>query len=520
MEFEQLRPHQQKAVQMLRDEWKDKRKHQVWMPTGAGKTAFSSYLVRSFYERNKKSLFIAPFVSLVDQTNQRFQEYGLPPAGIIWRDHPDYNPDALIQIASADTLIRRDWPNDIDLVVWDESHTRRSKLLEIMESETVPFVGLSATPYAPWMGKHYESLIKPIGIRELINQGYLADYEVYAPDRPDVSKCKVNNSSAFGMDYKEDEVAQIMQGAKIVGNIVENWLANGRDLPTILFACNVLHANEQANRFNAAGVTCEVITAHTPVEERAQILERYRTGITKILSNVGTLTTGLDEDVRCIIYARPTKSRIRWDQCIGRALRTAKGKGKAIIFDHSGTYYRLGKPGEYDMHELFGDSDGMDKQERIKKEVERLEKLPKECPKCHYPKDAGVHSCPKCGFTPRPGEDVETDETRQLVKLTGQLESMQGPTNEDKQQFYSMLMGLKRENAAKGKVYKDGFYNHKFKSKFGEWPNGLHPSPTPPSMEFKNWIKSQNIRNAKRRSKPVDKEFAKNKIKEMREVLK
>ncbi|MEM8348856.1 hypothetical protein Q4S20_21070, partial [Morganella morganii] len=37
--------------------------------------------------------------------------------------------------------------------------------------------------------------------------------------------------------------------------------------------------------------------------------------------NVGTLVAGFDSDVRCIIYARPTKSEIRWVQCLGRGLR-------------------------------------------------------------------------------------------------------------------------------------------------------------------------------------------------------
>jgi superfamily II DNA or RNA helicase len=46
---------------------------------------------------------------------------------------------------------------------------------------------------------------------------------------------------------------------------------------------------------------------------------------------------GFDSDVRCIIYARPTKSEIRWLQALGRGLRTAPGKESCLIFDHSGT---------------------------------------------------------------------------------------------------------------------------------------------------------------------------------------
>ncbi|MEM8082464.1 helicase-related protein, partial [Morganella morganii] len=69
------------------------------------------------------------------------------------------------------------------------------------------------------------------------------------------------------------------------------------------------------------GVNAEIITADTPHEERQLIIHRFEQGGTKIIVNVGTLVAGFDSDVRCIIYARPTKSEIRWVQALGRALR-------------------------------------------------------------------------------------------------------------------------------------------------------------------------------------------------------
>ena len=54
------------------------------------------------------------------------------------------------------------------------------------------------------------------------------------------------------------------------------------------------------------------------------------------------LTTGVDLDVRCIIDAKPTKSRILFVQTIGRGLRTAEGKDHLLILDHAGNHLRLG----------------------------------------------------------------------------------------------------------------------------------------------------------------------------------
>lgn len=72
-------------------------------------------------------MFVAPYTVLLDQTAARFMEYGLPGEEIsyVWRDHPSYNPTALIQIASADTLIRREFPDNIDLLIVDEAHLKR-----------------------------------------------------------------------------------------------------------------------------------------------------------------------------------------------------------------------------------------------------------------------------------------------------------------------------------------------------------------------------------------------------------
>ena len=54
------------------------------------------------------------------------------------------------------------------------------------------------------------------------------------------------------------------------------------------------------------------------------------------------LSTGVDEDVRCIIDAKPTKSPILFVQTIGRGLRTADGKDHLLILDHAGNHLRLG----------------------------------------------------------------------------------------------------------------------------------------------------------------------------------
>lgn len=483
-----MRPHQNDVLNELRRGWKSNKTHLIYANVGFGKTAIAAAITAGFVSRGLRVLFVAPYTTLVDQTAKRFMEYGLPQPGIIWQKHEWYDPSNLIQIASADTLIRREMP-DVDVMIVDECHIKRKKLLEIMDESDLHTIGLSGTPFAKWLGSHYEHLVKVTTMREMINNGFLSDFEIYAPTKPDLKGVKTSNLASFGVDYNEEQVAEIMNGAQIVGDIVGNWLANGENEPTICFCVNVLHANHVTNEFNRAGVRAEVMTAKTPMEDRKVIVKRFEEGITKIICNVGVLVAGFDSDVRCIIYARPTKSEIRWIQCLGRGLRTALGKKRCLIFDHSGTVHRLGFPDSIEYDYLPSDDDGM-KEASSRSQNEKKPKEPKECSKCHYMKPAGVYVCPKCGHAPLKGEDVDVDETRGLQQIKGDTRQW---SMEEKQSWYSMFIGQ-----AKIKGYSEGWAAHKYKEKFKIWPKGLHKTPKAATPEFNSYIKHLNIKFAKK----------------------
>jgi len=494
---------QQRALDMLRRDWKQYNSFMVYSPTGSGKTGLSAFITDGFVSRGMRVLMVCPYTVLITQTAKRFVQYGLPEEeiGFIWRDHPNHDPERLIQIASADTLIRRDFPENIDLLIIDEAHLRRKKMLEVIkyltEETKVKVIGLSGTPFAPFLGKYYQRLIKPTTIKELMQTGVLCGYEFFAPTKPDLSKVKTTRSDEYGTDYKEDEVGEIMCGSELVGDIVSNWLANGKDLPTVAFCVNVNHANFVTIGFNQAGVNAEVMTADTPHDERLMIIHRFEQGATKVLVSVGTLIAGFDSDVRAIIYARPTKSETRWLQTIGRGLRTAPGKDACLVFDHSGSVIRLGFPDSIEYDELPSKSDGM-KDAAAQKSAEKLEKLPKECNQCHFMKPAGVYVCPKCGFKPLAGEDVETDTTRGLKQLSGKKKT---PTHKDKQSWWSQIIFYQRKRAMEGKPVSDGWCAHTFKDKFGTWPKGLSDQPAQLSPEVSNYIRHKRIAFAKGREK-------------------
>ncbi|MEI4920268.1 DEAD/DEAH box helicase family protein, partial [Klebsiella pneumoniae] len=82
---------------MLRRTWKAHDSFIVYAPTGSGKTGLAAFIAAGLVSRGMRVLFVAPYTILINQTAQRFTEYGLPEDQIsfIWRDHPNYDPNLL-----------------------------------------------------------------------------------------------------------------------------------------------------------------------------------------------------------------------------------------------------------------------------------------------------------------------------------------------------------------------------------------------------------------------------------------
>jgi len=486
---------QEEFIGEIRKLWRDHLRIVGMAPTGAGKTRIAARIIDGCVNAGWKVCFLVPRISLIEQTARSFVDLGITDITYLWGA---YETDwyASVTVASVDTYIRRQ-KGDYDLVIVDELHHRRAQLLRWMEEHPQDrYLGLSATPFASWIGEYYTGLAKAKNMRWLIDSGRLADYEVFAPEVPDTSSLKTH-ATAYGQDFKEADLEAIMGGAQVVGNIVENWLKHGENRLTMVLPVNVAHANHIAIQFQRSGIQAEVVSAKTPVDERERIFKRLRAGITRIVISVNCLTEGFDlPEISCVINARPTKSEARYVQGLGRGMRKKPDYCEfknCLVFDHSGTTLDLGLPEDITIDRLRTGKDGMD-QAAAREAEERPEKKPKECPLCKYVKPAGVYVCPKCGFKPIAGQDVEVDESRGLKKITGKIKKWSA---EEKQELYSELLGFQRERAAQGKPVSDGYISHTYRDRTGVWPKGLQRYPKVPSIETRNFIKHKNIKFAK-----------------------
>jgi superfamily II DNA or RNA helicase len=480
-----LRDYQHEALIALRRALAGgKRRPVVQMPTGAGKTILAAKIVQGALDKGNRVMFTVPAISLIDQTVERFRQSGIDRIGVIQASHDLTDWRQPVQVASVQTLMRRSVP-DVSLAIVDEAHLMFKFYETWFASAKIPIIGLTATPWRKGMGQLWDDLIVGTTTQGLIDQGVLADFKVFAPAHPDLSGVKT-----IAGDYETSGLSRAMDQQDLVADIVKTWLDLGQNRPTLVFAVDRLHAKHLQTKFGEAGIDTDYIDAFTPPQERAEVALRFSLGYTKVVCNVGVLTTGIDWDVRCIILARPTKSEILYTQIIGRGLRKAEGKDYCLILDHSDTTLRLGFV--TDIHHDALDDGSVKKVEKKDKQP-----LPKECPKCAFLRPPKISLCPACGFQAVAVNRIESGPGELYELIRGEKIKAVKMTMVDKQKFYSELLRY-----AEDRGYKQGWAYHAYRHKMHVGPdNKLSKSPSssisPSTMAF---VRHLNIFRAKSKS--------------------
>jgi DNA repair protein RadD len=503
-----LRPKQERAMALLRASMRNSLdmgrpvKTIVQAPCGFGKTVLGSHIAYGSLKARQRTAFVVPRLSLIDQTMERFIANGidLGDMGVIQGNHPHRRPHAPLQICSVQTIDKRGFP-DVRRVIVDEVHERFKGIDKwIAERPDVQFIGLSATPWSKGLGEVWNDLVIGATVRELIDDGDLSPFRTFASAHPDLSKVRV-----VAGEYRDDDLSAVMSGKTIVGDIVANWLENGEGRPTLAFCVDRAHAAAVHAQFEAAGVASEYVDGEMDRAERETVLVRFRRGETRVICSIGTMTTGIDEDVRCIIDAQPTKSEIKHVQKIGRGLRTADGKANCLIFDHADNTLKLGMVTDIHHERLrTAASDAAEKASKKDAAEERVS-LPRECVECHALIPPKTRICPNCGAVPKRRDTVQVREG-ELVEIGA---DQQGSPRTAKKGSAREIVAAQGEKAVYGQLWAlkgsraDGWVEHQFRAVFDKWAKGLDKTPFEPTTELKLWIHSRNIawaRGSKARS--------------------
>lgn len=473
-----LREHQLRAIGMLRQSLRSHRRVVVAMPTGAGKTRTAAEIVAGALAKGNRVAFTVPAISLIDQTVAAFESEGIGAIGVMQASHHRTDWRQPVQIVSVASLARRERPA-ADVVIVDECHQQFVAVKRWIEDEPgTVFVGLSATPWAKGMADDWQDLVTPTSMGALIEAGFLSPFRVYAPSHPDMSGVRLGRNG----DYDEGQSGEVMGG--LVADVVKTWKARAQGLPTLVFAVNRAHAADLQRQFAEAGVAMGYCDKDTDLIERQYLFRQMARGDLAGIVNVGTLTTGVDADVRCVVLARPTRSEMLFVQMIGRGLRTAPGKAECLILDHADNHARLGFVTDIHHDRLLTGAE-----KRAPTAKERGEPMPKECPSCGALK-AG-RTCGACGFEPQRQSDVEVEDG-ELIELRrdGPVKADRG----DKQAWWSQLLGVASQRGRSR-----GWASHAYRERFGVWPRSLMDAPIAPTPEVLSYVTAKDIRFAKSR---------------------
>lgn len=385
-----LRPYQTTLIECARVHMRRGAKSiLITSPTGSGKTLLTAYMLREAAARGKRSLFLVHRRELVLQSVEAFRAMGLEP-GVIAAGFPP-NPTAPVQIASVQSLARRDCP-PAELVVWDEAHHIAARTWTALRARypEAHHIGLTATPERTdgrGLAEHFETLLQGPEVADLIEDGYLSPFRYYAPGGIDTTGIKRRVG-----DFERGALASAADKPTITGSAVEHYQRLCPTARAIVFCVGREHADHVAAQFQQQGIPARCVDGNTPEEERDEAIASFKEGRVKVLTNCEIFTEGFDVPaVEAAILLRPTQSLGLFLQMCGRALRPAVGKTHALILDHAGNVERHGLPDETRAWDIRG------RASRGGGQVDDPGLTIRICPVCYAALRAPTSACGACG---------------------------------------------------------------------------------------------------------------------------
>lgn len=387
----QLREYQQKAsdaaVHFLTTNT-SQRGGLLILPTGAGKSLVIADIASKIDE---PLIVLQPSKEILEQNYNKLISYDVFDCSIY---SASLNRKEINRITFATIGSVMNHLHDFDrfkYIIIDECHLvnpsegQYKDFIEAVEGRKV--IGLTATPYRlgqtidpktiKWKVPQYGSILKFITrtrprifervlyfaqVRDLLDKGYLAKLRYFdmiaieGKRRLNMDNVKLNTT---GADYDEKSLKAEMERADFYEytlQIINRLLhpKDGKPRNGILVFTKFVEDAERLT-WDLDGI-CEMVSGETPKKEREAIIDRFKSGQTKVVANVGVFTTGFDyPELDTIILARPTMSLALYYQMVGRAIRPYPGKDGWVI-DLCGSYAKFG-----DVADLTIDQEGCNK---------------------------------------------------------------------------------------------------------------------------------------------------------------
>lgn len=193
-------------------------------------------------------------------------------------------------------------------------------------------------------------------MRELIDMGNLCDYKIFEPPTEQADFTQVRISK--GGDYNLEDQAREMNKARITGDVVRHYKELIYGKLTIVFCCDISHAQSVADAYQSSGIPAAVLHGGDDEFTRFKTLKAFERREILVLVTVDLVSEGFDlPAIEAAQFLRRTMSLSWWMQAFGRVLRPSPGKDFAVILDHVGNWREQGlpdKPRAWDMADRKG----------------------------------------------------------------------------------------------------------------------------------------------------------------------
>ena len=314
-----------------------KNRRLIISPTGSGKSLMIYAVTRYHVSYERSTLIVVPTTSLVEQMYKDFEDYGWDVERFCHKIYAgkDLLSKKPVIISTWQSIYKlpKKWFERFDVVVGDEAHQFKSKSLVSIMTKLYDtkyrygFTGtLDGTQTHKWV---LEGLFGPsykiVNTKELQEKGYLAQLNI---------KVLLLRHEPQRFDTYEDEIQYLIghdKRNKFIRNL--SWDLKGNTL--ILYSRVAAHGEVLYNLINNDKRKVFFVHGGVDVEEREEvrrITEEESNAI--IVASFGTFSTGINiKNLHNIIFASPSKSRIRTLQSIGRVLRKSQHKLKATLYD-------------------------------------------------------------------------------------------------------------------------------------------------------------------------------------------
>lgn len=382
-----LRTYQQDLITATRQAFYTHNRPLVVLPCGGGKTVCFAYMASEHIKKHNGYVwFLVHRGELIQQTEDTFKAFGLQTDNVL--------------IAMVQTITRHiKQYKPPTMIIFDEAHHASAIMWQriIAYYNSVPVIGLTATPTrlnGQPLGNVFDTLVVGVTSEWLMRNSYLCNYDYYAPKIIDY------NFTVKGSDYDMEQVSNLFVKSKIYGEISRYIDLNRK---TIIYCPSIAYSENIANLIK--GVVH--FDGNTSKKTRKQIIDDFRDGKIRVLSNVDLIGEGFDvPDCDCVMLLRPTMSTALYIQQAMRCLRPGDNK-RAIIYDFVGNVYRHGMPTDDQQWTL-------NKPTKMRSNT-APDALVRECSKCYKVYKGTNRICPYCGYdNGKTHKEIEQDKRAEL----------------------------------------------------------------------------------------------------------